>query len=116
MGNVTNRFNPLWTGDFQGQAKYFTAEGRDIEASALWPTAAAAQPAAVELSKKMVAIIKQYSDQYPLALLTKYPGGTEESISRNAYGIYKIGSVLIEIEGGSAYLMEPGYFSALQRT
>ena len=109
VGNVTKRFNPLWTVDFHGQGQYLTAEGRDIKASALWPTAAAAQPAAVELSKKMVAITKQYSDQYPLALLTKYPGGTEEGISRNAYGIYGIGSVLIEIKGGSAYQTEPGY-------
>lgn len=109
VGNVTKRFNPIWTVDFHGQGEYLTADGRDIKASTLWPTAAAAQPAAVELSKKMVAITKQYSDQYPLALITKYPGGPEEGISRNAYGIYGIGSVLIEIKGGDAYLTEPGY-------
>lgn len=102
MGNITKRFNPLWTCDFHGQSQHLTAERRDIKASALWPTAAAAQPAAVERSKKMVAITKPHSDQYPLVLLTKYPGGTKEDISRNAYGIYGIGSVPIEIEGGSA--------------
>lgn len=109
VGDVTKRFNPIWTIDFHGQQQYLTADGRDIKASALWPTAAAAQPAAVELSKKLVAITKAYSDPYPLALLTKYPGGTEEGISRNAYGIYGIGSVLIEIKGGRAYQTEPGY-------
>jgi hypothetical protein len=109
VANVTKRFNPIWTIDFHGQGQYLTAEGRDIKASALWPTAPAAQPAAVELSKKLVAITKQFSDQYPLALITKYPGGQEEGISRNAYGIYGIGSVLIEIKGGAAYQTEPGY-------
>lgn len=108
-GNVTKRFNPIWTIDFHGQGQYLTSDNRDIKASTLWPTAAAAQPAAVELSKKLVAITKLFSDQYPLALLTKYPGGTEEGISRNAYGIYGIGSVLIEIKGGMAYQTEPGY-------
>jgi hypothetical protein len=109
VGNVTKRFNPLWTIDFHGQGQYLTAAGQDIKASILWPTAARAQPAAVTLSKQMVAITKQFSDQYPLALLTKYPGGPEEGISRNAYGIYGIGSVLIELKGGAAYQTEPGY-------
>jgi hypothetical protein len=109
VSNAVKRFNPIWTIDYHGQGQYLTAEGRDIKASTLWPTAAAAQPAAVELSKKIVAITKQYSDQYPLALITKYPGGTEEGISRNAYGIYGIGSVLIELKGGRAYETEPGY-------
>jgi hypothetical protein len=109
VSNVVKRFNPIWTIDYHGQGQYLTAEGQDIKASTLWPTAPAAQPAAVELSKKIVAITKQYSDQYPLALITKYPGGQEEGISRNAYGIYGIGSVLIELKGGAAYLTEPGY-------
>ncbi|HEX2541417.1 MAG TPA: M14 family zinc carboxypeptidase [Caldimonas sp.] len=109
VGNVVKRFNPIWTIDYHGQGQYLTADNRDIKASTLWPTAAAAQPAAIELSKKIVAITKQYSDQYPLALLTKYPGGPEEGISRNAYGIYGIGSVLIELKGGAAYQTEPGY-------
>ena len=109
VGNVVRRFNPIWTIDFHGQGQYLTSDGRDITASALWPTAAAAQPAAVELSKKLVAVTKQFSDQYPLALITKYPGGTEPGISRNAYGIYGIGSVLIELKGGGAYRTEPGY-------
>ncbi len=109
VGNITKRFNPIWTIDFHGQGQYLTSDGRDITASTLWPTAAAAQPAAVELSKKLVAITKEFSDQYPLALITKYPGGPEPGISRNAYGIYGIGSVLIEIKGGSAYQTEPGY-------
>lgn len=109
VGQVTQRFNPVWTVDFHGQGEYLTSDGRDIKASTLWPTAAAAQPQAVELSKKMVAVTKQFSDQYPLALLTEYPGGEEEGISRNAYGIYGIGSVLVEIKGGGAYTTEPGY-------
>jgi hypothetical protein len=109
VGNVTKRFNPIWTVDFHGQGQYLTSDDRDIKASTLWPTAARAQPAAVQLSKKLVAITKEFSDQYPLALLTKYPGGPEEGISRNAYGIYGIGSVLIELKGGGAYRTEPGY-------
>ncbi len=109
VGNVAKRFNPIWTIDFHGQGQYRTNDGRDIKASILWPTAAAASPAAVELSKKIVAVTKQYSDTYPLAVLTKYPGGTEEGIARNAYGIYGIGSVLIEIKGSSGYITEPGY-------
>ena len=109
VNGVTRRFNPIWTIDFHGQGQYLTADGRDIKASTLWPTAAAASPAAVTLSKKLVTVTKQFSDQYPLALITKYPGGTEEGISRNAYGIYGVGSVLIEIKGGGAYRTEPGY-------
>lgn len=109
VGNVVKRFNPIWTIDFHGQGRYLTADGRDIKASALWPTSPTAQPAAVDLSKKLVAITKQFSDQYPLAIITKYPGGEEEGIARNAYGIYGIGSVLIEIKGGGAYQTEPGY-------
>lgn len=62
VGNVTTRFNPVWTVDFHGQGEYLTADDRDIKASTLWPTATAAQPQAVELSKKMVAVTKQFSD------------------------------------------------------
>lgn len=109
VGNVVKRFNPIWTIDFHGQGEYLTADGQDITASALWPTAAAAVPAAVNLSKQLVAVTKQFSDAYPLVLITKYPGGPEPGIARNAYGIYGIGSVLIEIKGGGAYRTQPGF-------
>ena len=45
-------------------------------------------------------MIAQTLAQYPYADLSRYPGGTEPGISRNAYGLLGSGSVLLELRGG----------------
>jgi hypothetical protein len=56
--------------------------------------------------------------QYPYAGLSRYPGGTEPGISRNAYGLLGSGSVLLELRGGigtksGGYIQKIGYHASL---
>jgi hypothetical protein len=48
----------------------------------------------------LFVLIAQTLAQYPYADLSRYPGGTEPGISRNAYGLLGAGSVLLELRGG----------------
>lgn len=106
--DTVQRFNPLWTVDFHGQFQYRTEDGRDITGSVLWPTNENADSDAVDLSKQLIVVAKDAVDPLFYSTLTEYPGGTYPGIARNAYGIYGIGSVLVEIKGGSGYLLQPG--------
>ena len=109
-------------------------DGKMVTASTLWPTALATaqrlfttntDPTAlarfeqgVAMAKRVVVIIAQKLAQYPYADLSRYPGGTEPGISRNAYGLLGSGSVLLELRGGigtksGGYIQKIGYHASL---
>ena len=70
------------------------------------------------MAKRVVVIIAQTLAQYPYADLSRYPGGTEPGISRNAYGLLGSGSVLLELRGGigtksGGYIQKIGYHASM---
>jgi hypothetical protein len=107
-------------------------DGQMVTASTLYPTATATadrlevvDPGArarfdrgVDMAKRVVVIIAQKLAQYAYADLSRYPGGTEPGISRNAYGLLGSGSVLLELRGGlgtksGGYIQKIGYHASL---
>ena len=107
-------------------------DGKMVTASTLYPTAVqtadrllGVDPAArqrfdkgQEMAKRVVVIIAQTLAQYPYADLSRYPGGTEPGISRNAYGLLGAGSVLLELRGGigtksGGYIQKIGFHASL---
>jgi hypothetical protein len=106
-------------------------DGKMVTASTLYPTASATatrllavDPMAVDrfnkgqtMAKRVVVLIAQTLGQYPYADLSRYPGGTEPGISRNAYGLLGAGSVLLELRGGigtksGGYIQKIGFHAA----
>jgi hypothetical protein len=82
------------------------------------PTALARFNAGQEMAKRVVVIIAKALAQFPYADLSRYPGGTEPGISRNAYGLLGSGSVLLELRGGigiksGGYIQKIGYHASL---
>jgi predicted deacylase len=128
---LNDQFRPVVALDMHHQGTR-VHDGKMVTASTLWPTAsltatrlAAVDPDAVnrfnrgvDMAKRVVVIIAQKLAQYPYADLTRYPGGTEPGISRNAYGLLGSGSVLLELRGGigtksGGYIQKIGYHASL---
>lgn len=70
------------------------------------------------MAQRVVVIIAQTLAQYAYADLSRYPGGTEPGISRNAYGLLGAGSVLLELRGGigtksGGYIQKIGFHASL---
>ena len=70
------------------------------------------------MAKRVVVLIAQTLSQYGYSTLTRYPGGTEPGISRNAYGLLGAGSVLLELRGGigtksGGYIQKIGYHASM---
>ena len=106
-------------------------DGKMVTASTLYPTAVqtadrllGVDPGArarfdkgQTMAKRVVTLIAQTLAQYPYADLSRYPGGTEPGISRNAYGLLGAGSVLLELRGGigtksGGYIQKIGFHAA----
>ena len=97
---------------------YPTAVGTAVRLQAVDPTALARFNAGQTMAKRVVVIIAQTLAQYPYANLSRYPGGTEPGISRNAYGLLGSGSVLLELRGGigtksGGYIQKIGYHASM---
>jgi predicted deacylase len=107
-------------------------DGDMVTASTLYPTALqtaqrllAVDPGAVDrflagqtMARRVVVVIAQTLAQYPYADLSRYPGGTEPGISRNAYGLLGSGSVLLELRGdigtkSGGYIQKIGFHASL---
>ncbi|ELY55814.1 M14 family zinc carboxypeptidase [Natronococcus jeotgali] len=101
MIDYVTDLDPEWVADLHTQTgDYVDDDGESIRASNFWPIAEEADPAAVELSKRMNwAIYDEVDDQYGYANISQYPGGTGTNIARNAYGVRGYGSVLLEMTG-----------------
>jgi hypothetical protein len=97
---------------------YPTAGGTATRLLAVDPNAVTRFNAGVTMAKRVVVIIAQTLAQYPYADLSRYPGGTEPGISRNAYGLLGAGSVLLELRGGigtksGGYIQKIGYHATM---
>ena len=97
---------------------YPTALGTAERLQAIDPTALARFTTGQTMAKRVVVVIAQTLAQYPYADLSRYPGGTEPGISRNAYGLLGSGSVLLELRGGigtksGGYIQKIGYHASM---
>jgi hypothetical protein len=128
---LNDQFKPVVALDMHHQGTR-VHDGNMVTASTLYPTATATatrllavDPNAVTrfnagqtMAKRVVVIIAQTLAQYPYADLSRYPGGTEPGISRNAYGLLGAGSVLLELRGGigtksGGYIQKIGYHASM---
>jgi predicted deacylase len=112
--------------DFHHQGSLVDEDGRLVTGSTMWPNAIGTAQAlgiapqfevAVELSKRVVAVMVTELDRYGYANVTRFPGGTWPGIARNAYGLLGAGSVLVEIRGrigtkSNGYLTKLAYNAA----
>jgi hypothetical protein len=94
--------------DLHGQATPLDANRDMVFSSTLWPTATPTADAigvrpqfdaAVELSKRVISVALMARDKIAHANTSKYVGGPEPGISRNAYGLLGSASVLFEHRG-----------------
>lgn len=129
---LADRYKPVVALDLHHQGTRVN-NGDMVTASTLWPTAVDAattlqqvDPTALArfsagqtMAKRVVVIIAQTLAKYPYADLSRYPGGNEPGISRNAYGLLGSGSVLLELRGGigtksGGYIQKIGYHASYQ--
>ena len=127
---INDQYKPVVALDMHHQGTR-VHDGKMVTASTLYPTALqtaqwlqAVDPNALArftagqtMAKRVVVLIAQKLAQYPYANLSRYPGGTEPGISRNAYGLLGSGSVLLELRGGigtksGGYIQKIGYHAA----
>lgn len=125
-----DQFKPVVVLDMHHQGTPVN-DGFMVTASTLYPTASltatrllGVDPSAVArfnagqtMGKRVIVLMALKLAQYPYALLTRYPGGTEPGISRNAYGLLGAGSVLLELRGGigtksGGYIQKIGYHAS----
>jgi hypothetical protein len=128
---LSDEFNPVVVLDMHHHGTR-VHDGKMVTASTLYPTASqtatrllGVDPNAVTrfvagqtMAKRVVVLIAQTLAQYPYADLSRYPGGTEPGISRNAYGLLGSGSVLLELRGGigtksGGYIQKIGFHASL---
>jgi hypothetical protein len=128
---LSDEFNPVVVLDMHHQGTR-VHDGKMVTASTLYPTASqtATRLLGVDkdavtrfntgqtMAKRVVVLIAQTLAQYPYADLSRYPGGTEPGISRNAYGLLGSGSVLLELRGGigtksGGYIQKIGFHASM---
>jgi hypothetical protein len=128
---LNDQFRPVVALDMHHQGTR-VHDGQMVTASTLYPTAIATAQrlqavdpnalarfnAGQTMAKRVVVIIAQTLAKYPYANLSRYPGGTEPGISRNAYGLLGSGSVLLELRGGigtksGGYIQKIGYHASM---
>jgi hypothetical protein len=128
---LSDEFKPVVVLDMHHQGTRVN-DGKMVTASTLYPTAEqtatrllGVDPNAVTrftvgqtMAKRVVVLIAQTLAQYPYADLSRYPGGTEPGISRNAYGLLGSGSVLLELRGGigtksGGYIQKIGFHASM---
>ena len=127
---LNDKYKPVVALDMHHQGTR-VHDGEMVTASTLYPTALqtaqwlqAVDPTALArftagqtMAKRVVVVIAQKLAQYPYANLSRYPGGTEPGISRNAYGLLGAGSVLLELRGdigtkSGGYIQKIGYHAS----
>lgn len=128
---LNDRFKPVVALDMHHQGTR-VHDGQMVTASTLYPTALATAQrlqavdpnalarfnAGQTMAKRVVVVIAEKLSQYPYANLSRYPGGEEPGISRNAYGLLGSGSVLLELRGGigtksGGYIQKIGFHAAM---
>lgn len=128
---LNDQFQPVVALDMHHQGTR-VHDGFMVTASTLYPTAVGTAQLLVSggdaqalnrfntgqtMAKRVVVVIALKLAHYPYARLSRYPGGTEPGISRNAYGLLGSGSVLLELRGGigtksGGYIQKIGYHAS----
>jgi Zinc carboxypeptidase len=128
---LNDQFQPVAVLDMHHQGTR-VHDGFMVTASTLYPTAVQTAERLVSggdataldrfnagqtMAKRVVVVIALKLAHYPYARLSRYPGGTEPGISRNAYGLLGAGSVLLELRGGlgtksGGYIQKIGYHAS----
>ena len=107
-------------------------DGKMVTASTLWPTAIVTAQRLLAVDRRRRHSLqpgrghgearggdhRAEARPIPVRGLSRYPGGTEPGISRNAYGLLGSGSVLLELRGGigtksGGYIQKIGYHASM---
>lgn len=105
--NVMSKYNIDYMIDLHHQGANSERDGKLVSGSILYPTTPNADPAVVEGSKKLGAIVFDAIDSKGWGHLGKYRGGDAETISRNGIAVeYGISTLLFEMRGMSDHYYE----------
>lgn len=100
--NVLQAYNVDYMIDLHHQGTQSERDGRLVSGSILYPTTPNADPAVVEGSKQLGAVVFGAVDPTGWGHLGRYVGGSAETISRNGISVeYGISTLLFEMRGMS---------------
>ncbi|WP_374702705.1 M14 family zinc carboxypeptidase [Bacillus sp. V5-8f] len=106
--NVFQKYNIDYMIDLHHQGTQSERDGELVSGSILYPTNANVDPAVLERSKKLGAVVFNAVDATGWGHLGKYVGGSEERIGRNGAAVqYGISTLLFEMRGMSDHFYEP---------
>jgi murein tripeptide amidase MpaA len=94
-----DKYQPEIVVDYHNQGTYVTDDGDMVTMSVFWPNNPGVDAAVVDRSKQVAVQIFDAVSPKGHATVTRYPGGTDGVIARNAYGLMGSASVLVETRG-----------------
>ncbi|TDT81435.1 zinc carboxypeptidase [Arthrobacter sp. AG258] len=107
--NVMRKYRVDYMIDLHHQGTRAERDGKLVSGSILYPTTPNADPAVVEKSKRLGAVVFNNVDSTGWGHLGKYQGGSAETISRNGISVeYGIATLLFEMRGMSDHYLD-GY-------
>lgn len=112
--NVMRKYSIDYMIDLHHQGSRSERDGKLVSGSILYPTTPNADPAVVEKSKQLGAVVFNNVDATGWGHLGKYAGGSAETISRNGIAVeYGIATLLFEMRGMSDHYLD-GYALGLR--
>ena len=100
--NVLGAYDIDYMIDLHHQGTRSAVEGELVSGSILYPTSPTVNPAVVEGSKRLGAVVYDAVEPYGWGRLGKYVGGTADNIARNGVASeYGISTLLFEMRGMS---------------
>ncbi|WP_155845661.1 MULTISPECIES: M14 family zinc carboxypeptidase [unclassified Arthrobacter] len=107
--NVMRKYRIDYMIDLHHQGTRAERDGKLVSGSILYPTTPNADPAVVEKSKRLGAVVFNNVDSTGWGHLGRYQGGSAETISRNGISVeYGIATLLFEMRGMSDHYLD-GY-------
>lgn len=111
--NVLAAYDIDYMIDLHHQGAYSAINDEWVSGSILYPTTPNADPALVERSKQLGAVVYDAVDSTGWGLLGRYGGGSAETISRNGLAVeYGIATLLFEMRGMSDHQNESSVLGA----
>jgi murein tripeptide amidase MpaA len=111
--NVLAAYDIDYMIDLHHQGAYSAINDEWVSGSILYPTTPNADPALVERSKQLGAVVYDAVDSTGWGLLGRYVGGSAETISRNGLAVeYGIATLLFEMRGMSDHENEGSVLGA----
>lgn len=108
--NVIQKYNPDYMIDLHHQGTQTTLGNSDelVSGSILYPTNEEVNPSVREGSKQLGAVVYNAVEQRGFGTLSKYRGGSAQTISRNGLAVeYGISTLLLEMRGMADHYYEP---------